>query len=509
MTTGMLSRSRSTTLAGTTVRWMSTAASAEAVAETGAVKKSGGGGNMRLYQRLSALGKKEGLVASTINKYIREGKKVHKEELNCCVRELRRFGRHRQALEIMEWIDTRKMALSSTDLATRLDLISKVHGVGAAEKYFNDLVPQQKNKYTYGALLNCYCVEKMKDEALALFDRMGELKIESTSLAFSNLMSLHMRLGEFEKVNTLVEEMKKREVPLSTFSYNIWMTSSSHLGDIQGVERVFEEIKQEGESKCDWTTYSNLAVAYVRAGLKEKAELALKMLEQRMKPPKREAFHYLLSIYASIYNSDEVHRIWKSLKLSFRATTNVSYLNMVRALSKLNDIDGLKKLFEEWELTCSSYDMRLANAAIGAYLRNGLVDEAETILRNVQERSNGPFGNAWELLMIFYLENRDLQNAFRCLEGATHDHNDSGWQPGSDSINKFLNCIEEGKDVDSAEVLFKLLKKVHCLKRNVYKSLLKTYIGAGRMEPNMRERIEGDGIEIDRELESLLNVCCK
>lgn len=54
----------------------------------------------RLYRRLSALGRKNGMVARTINEYIREGKAVRKVELERCIHELRKYKRHRDALEV-------------------------------------------------------------------------------------------------------------------------------------------------------------------------------------------------------------------------------------------------------------------------------------------------------------------------------------------------------------------------------------------------------------------------
>ncbi|XP_027099535.1 pentatricopeptide repeat-containing protein At1g02370, mitochondrial isoform X1 [Coffea arabica] len=457
-----------------------------------------------LYKRLSALGAKKGLVGATINEYLREGGVPHKQELMRCIKELRRFGRHHQALETMEWMDTRNVNLSHRDHATRLDLICKTQGIDAAEDYFNGLPPSAKNQFTYGALLNCYCVEKMKDKALDLFDKMHQMQIAPSSLAFNNLMSLYMRLGQPEKVPPLVDEMKKRKIPLSTFTYNIFMHSYSCLDDIEGVERVFEEIMQEAGKRYDWTTFSNLAVAYVNAGLNEKAVLALKKVEQEMGPRNREAFHYLLSLYARTANIGEVHRIWKSLRSSLPTVTNLSYLTMLQALNKLNDIHGLKNCFREWESTCSSYDIRLANLAIGAYLRHDMAEDAESVFHSALKRSSGPFFIAREMLMMYYLKNRSIRLALQCMEAAISELDGSEWQPKSDSICKFLTVCEEEKDVDSAEEFCKYLKKVNCLNHRVYKSLLQTYVAAAKTAPYMRTRIEGDGIEICSELENLL-----
>ncbi|XP_059311789.1 pentatricopeptide repeat-containing protein At1g02370, mitochondrial-like [Lycium ferocissimum] len=465
------------------------------------------GRDSRLYRRLSALGATKGSVTETINEYMREGRVVKKYELEKCVKELRKYKRYQHALEIMEWMEKRGINLSFGDYGVRLDLIAKVQGIAAAEKYFGSLSPSMQNQSTYGALLNCYCVEKMTDKAFSLFEKMDQLNFTSKSLGFNNLMSLYMRLGQPEKVPPLVQEMKNRKVPLCTFSYNILMNSYSCLDDIEGVERVFEEIKQENAKECDWTTYSNLAVAYVKAGLHEKAVLALKKLEEEMDPRNREAYHYLISLHARISNLGEVYRIWDSLK-RFLEKTNSTYLVMLQSLGKLNDINGLEKCYEEWESNCSTYDMRLANNVIGAYLRHDMLNDAEKVFHCALKRSDGPFFLAWEMFMLFYLRKRQIDHALLCMEAIASQLKENKWRPKNETINKFLEYFVEERDVDGAEEFYKFLKKVNCLNSDVYSSLLQTYVAANRTPDDMMLRIKEDGIGMSCELEELLKSVC-
>lgn len=465
------------------------------------------GGFQTLYKRLSLLGLKRGCVAETINEYVREGRMARKDMLENCITELRRYGKHHLALEIFEWMEKGKINLGYADHARRLDLTAKVEGIAAAENYFSGLSPAYKNLFTYGALLNSYCKEKMVDKALELFEKMDILEIGHNTLTFSNMMAMYMRLGQPEMVPTLVLQMKEREIQPSTFIYNLWMSSYSSLNDIQGVERVFEEIKKDGQTKCDWTTYSNLAIAYMKAGLNEKAELALKKCEEEarvMRPRDPKAYGWLISLYAQLSNTGEVHRVWTSLKSRVKVVSNMTYLTMLQALSKLNDINGMKKCFEEWESRCHFYDTRLVNVMMGAYLKNDMVEEAKTVLDRALSKSTGSFFVAWEILTTYYLNNGQMDLALKCFEAASSEINEFQWHPKPENVSKFLSHFAEEKDIDGAEKFCECLRKFGPLDSDVYKVLLQTYVAAGRRAPSMFERLEEDGVELSLELENLL-----
>lgn len=246
-------------------------------------------------------------------------------------------------MQIMEWMEFRKFNFKHANYAVRLDLTAKVKGIAAAEDYFNSHPPKDRVHCIYGALLNCYCNALMTDKALEVFDTMVQEKMISKSLPYNNLMSMYSRLGQFEKVLTLGEEMKKGNVDPDTCTYSLLMNSYGQLNDIEGAERVFEEMKRERRKLCNWTSYCNLANVYIKAGYREKAKLALQSAEKEMDPRDREAYHYLISLYAGVYDPDQVRRIWNLLKSNMEVITNRSYLIMLEALGKLGDIKRMTK----------------------------------------------------------------------------------------------------------------------------------------------------------------------
>lgn len=54
-----------------------------------------------LYSRLSALGATGGTVAEALNGYIMEGKKIRKDELSRCVKEMRKYRRYQHSLDVL------------------------------------------------------------------------------------------------------------------------------------------------------------------------------------------------------------------------------------------------------------------------------------------------------------------------------------------------------------------------------------------------------------------------
>ncbi|CAM8908693.1 unnamed protein product [Rhodiola kirilowii] len=78
---------------------------------------------------------------------------------------------------------------STAEHAVQLDLIGKVHGYEAAERYFRKLKDEDKNAKTYGALLNCYVRQNLVDKALFHFH-----KIERDGICFTFSLQFHHAL---------------------------------------------------------------------------------------------------------------------------------------------------------------------------------------------------------------------------------------------------------------------------------------------------------------------------
>ena len=407
-------------------------------------------------------------------------------------------------MQQMDWmVNARGMTMSHANHAIRLDLIYKVRGIEAAEAYFADLPDPAKNHRTYGALLNCYCSAKMEEKATDLYNKMDELGICSSELLFSNLMSIYMKLGRHGKVDSLFEEMKVKNVKPSNMTCRILMTSYAQSNKIDAIEELLKEMAEK-DVALGWSAYSTLASIYINAGLVEKAESALKKLEELVGADDgRQPFDFLMSLYASVGNLSEVNRVWDVIKAKFSKVTNTSYLGMLQALYKLNDIDRMKQIYVDWESNYEFYDVRLTNMMIRGHLKLDLTEEAEALCEKAKEKGAEFDSKTCELFLDHYMGKGDMKLALNWVENMTKLPNNAG-KLDQDKIHRFQKYFEDYKDADGAERFCNCLRMLGCIDGKAYESLLRTYLAAGKKSRSLRQQIKDDKIEICYDIGKLL-----
>ncbi|KAJ6843416.1 putative pentatricopeptide repeat-containing protein, mitochondrial [Iris pallida] len=154
-------------------------------------------------------------ATAALERWAGEGRKVTQSELRDIAKELRRSQRYKHALEISEWMKTHEeFELSDSDYAMRIDLITKVFGVNAAEEFFQGLPSNAKSYEVFNALLHSYARAKQTENAENLFEKMKESNFSITVLTYNEMMTLYISVGQLEKVPLLVEELKRRNVSL-------------------------------------------------------------------------------------------------------------------------------------------------------------------------------------------------------------------------------------------------------------------------------------------------------
>lgn len=365
-----------------------------------------------------------------------------------------------------------RFRLSTSDAAIQLDLIAKVRGVSSAEGYFMKLPDSLKDRRIYGALLNAYVRAKMKEKAESLLDRMRSKGHALHSLPYNVMMTLYMNLKEYEKVDLLVSEMMEKNIKLDIYSYNIWLSSRGSQGSAEKMEEVFQQMKLDRTINPNWTTFSTLATMYIKMEQIEKAEECLKKVESRITGRDRIPYHYLLSLYGSVGNKEEIYRIWNVYKAVFPNIPNLGYHAIICSLLRIGDIEGAEKIYDEWLSVRSSYDPRIANLFITCYVKEGNLEKAKGFFDHMIEVGGKPNSSTWETLAEGHTAEKNTFEALSCWKEAFAEEGSKSWRPKPINVTLFLDLCEQEADLASKEVLVGLLRQAGYIKDKSYASLV-------------------------------------
>lgn len=427
-----------------------------------------------IFRKLSLMDNPQLGSASVLNDWEKGGRSLTKWELCRVVKELRKFRRYKQALEVYDWMNNRgeRFRLSASDAAIQLDLIAKVHGVASAEDFFLSLPDTLKDRRVYGALLNAYVRARMRGNAELLIDKMRDKGYAVHSLPYNVMMTLYMKIKEYDEVESMVSEMKEKGIRLDVYSYNIWLSSCGSQGSTEKMEGVFELMKVDKAVNPNWTTFSTMATMYIKMGQIEKAEESLRRVESRITGRDRVPYHYLLSLYGSVGKKEEVYRVWNLYKSVFPGVTNLGYHAMISSLARIGDIEGMEKIFEEWLSVKSSYDPRIANLMMSWYVKEGNFDKAEAFFNGIIEEGGKPNSTSWEILAEGHIRERRILEALSCLKEAFAAEGAKSWRPKPVNVINFFKACDEESNMGSKEALVVLLRQPGYRKEKDYMSLI-------------------------------------
>ncbi|KAG5233367.1 pentatricopeptide repeat-containing protein [Salix suchowensis] len=410
-----------------------------------------------LCRRIEAIRDPRASIVPVLDQWVKEGNNVDKYQLVSLVRLMKDYKRFNHALEVSEWMTGRRfLTFTTEDAAVRLELIQRVRGLEEAENYFNKLSVKLKTKYTYGAILNGCVREKSVQKAEAVIQEMREGGMATSSFPYNILIILYSKTGDLDKIPPLVKEMERNGIDRDKYTLRNLVVASVAASDISGVERILKLTEENPELGLDWKLYAMAADAYLKIGSIDTALTMLVKLEKLMAFRKKKAvFNFLLSLYAKTGNKHELYRIWNLYKPSSESM-ETSYRCMIDSLTKLDDIEGAEKIFEEWESQCTMYDFRVLNGLLVAYCNRGLLEKAEAAIEKaVQGRT--PYASTWHVMAKGYAEHDQIPKAVEMLKRAVNVGR--GWKPDPILVNTCLEYLEGQGDTEEMNEFIRMVKK--------------------------------------------------
>ncbi|KAL6517618.1 hypothetical protein OROMI_033319 [Orobanche minor] len=333
-------------------------------------------------------------VTNVLQKWISEGNEITISDLRSFSRDLRRSQRYKHALEISEWMVSHdEYPLSDSDYAIRINLITHVFGIDAAERYFEGLPSLAKTNETYTALLHSYAGLKLIEKAEQLYERMKGSNLPLSAITFNELMTLYISVGQLEKVSLIVKEMKSQNVAPDLFTYNLWVSSCAADLQVDDVKKVLDEMCTDLGCDESWIRYMQLAKIYIVAGQLENSDMGSLMESEKGVVTQREliSYDFLVILYGGLGNKDRLDRIWKSLRMTKQKMIGRNYVCVLSSYLMLGHLNEVGEIIDQWKhSTTSEFNLSMCEKVVEAFKEVGMTDKADGFSMVLREKGYEP-----------------------------------------------------------------------------------------------------------------------
>ena len=265
-----------------------------------------------------------------------------------------------------------------SDYAIRIDLMTKVFGIDAAERYFEGLPLAAKTSETYTSLLHSYAGAKLIEKAENLYERMKDSNLSFTALTYNEMMTMYISVGQVEKVSFIVEELRRQNVAPDLFTYNLWISSCAAALNIDEVSRILDEMRSDRSCDDSWMRYINLANIYITTGHLANSEFnSLVSAENGITQREWITYDFLVILHAGLGNKDRVDQIWKSLIMTRQKMTSRNFICIISSYLMLGHLREVGEVIDQWkQSTATAFDVSACSRLLNAFADIGLREKA-------------------------------------------------------------------------------------------------------------------------------------
>ncbi|CAA6661955.1 unnamed protein product [Spirodela intermedia] len=431
-------------------------------------------------------------INAALDEWVNEGNPLGRSEIYSALLGLRRRRHFGKALQIFEWLDTKKrLSFVERDYASRLDLVAKVHGLYRAEKFLDKIPQSCRGELVYRTLLaNCVAAGRA-DKAEEVFNKMRDLGFPVTAFACNQLLVLYKRLDR-KKIADVLLMMEKESVKPTLFTYRVLIDAKGRARDIAGMEKVVESMKKEG-LEPDSTVRAVIARHYISSGLTEEATDVLKEMEgggSGGDGEDRGACKSLLLLYAALGKETDVERIWKLCEAAPRMD---ECLAAIEAWGKIGRVEAAEAVFEKMHKQFKKLSPRYYNSLLKVYGDHQLLGKGKELVKRMAD-GGCPIGPpTWDALVGMYVQVGEVEKADGLLQKAAAGQGKA--RPLHSSYMAVMEKYAERGEVHNTEKIFHRLRQSgYAGRMRHFQVLLQAYVNAKAPAYGFRERMKADNV---------------
>ncbi|GAB4860160.1 hypothetical protein Ancab_011638 [Ancistrocladus abbreviatus] len=448
-------------------------------------------------------------VGCVFQRWMGEGFPVHRGDVFHAINRLRKLKLNKRALEVMEWVIREKpYRPKELDYSYLLEFTTKLHGISQGERLFSRVPSEFQKELLYNNLVIA-CLDKgVIRLSLEYMKKMRELGHPISYLIFNRLIILHSSSSRRKMIPKILTQMKADKVFPHVSTYNILLKIEANEHSIEGLVKVFGDMKQ-AKVEPNEITYCIVATAHAVARLYTVCEAYVEAIEKSMTGNNWSTLDVLIILYGYLGKVEDLERTWAVVQ-ELPHVRSKSFLVAIEAFGRTGQVNRAEEVWAELKSRKHVKSTELFNSIISVYCKHGFVDKVSVLFREMKLNGCKPNAITYRHLALGCLKAGLTKEGLKTIDLGMKQSTSNRVKKSTPWLETTLSMVEilaEKGDVENAEKLFEELKRANYIRYTfVYNTLIKAYVKAKVYSPNLLRRVVLGGARPDAETYSLIKL---
>ncbi|KAK9192786.1 hypothetical protein WN944_003479 [Citrus x changshan-huyou] len=335
-----------------------------------------------------------------------------------------------RALEVYEWLNLRHWySPNARMLATILAVLGKANQENlAVETFMRAESSVDDTVQVYNAMMGIYARNGRFQKVQELLDLMRKRGCEPDLVSFNTLINARLRSGAMvpNLGVDLLNEVRRSGLRPDIITYNTIISACSRESNLEEAMKVYGDLEAHNCQPDLWT-YNAMISVYGRCGLFEKAEQLFKELESKGFFPDAVTYNSLLYAFAREGNVEKVKEISENMvKMGF-GKDEMTYNTIIHMYGKQGQHDVALQLYRDMKLSGRNPDVVTYTVLIDSLGKANKISEAANVMSEMLDASVKPTLRTYSALICGYAKagkRLEAEKTFDCMRrsGIRPDH---------------------------------------------------------------------------------------
>lgn len=238
------------------------------------------------------------------------------------------------------------------------------------------IIPDCKpDVFTYSILIKC-CIKLGRFNMVQqILDEMLDLGIECNTVTYNTLIDGYGKAEFFELMeSSLTDMLESGTCHPDVFTFNSMVGAYGRSGRIKQMEKWFEEFQLMG-LKPDIMTCNILVKSYGKAGMYKKMGSVLDFMKRRFYCPTVVTYNIIIETFGKAGDIEKMDEIFLKMKHQGLKPNSITYCSLVNTYSKAGLLSKVDSIVRQVENSNVVLDTPFFNCVISAYGHAGDVDK--------------------------------------------------------------------------------------------------------------------------------------